>query len=66
MATLVGHQRRGKPFRVGVDPVLVLPARGVDALAEVSLAVHQADGEQRNRAVGGLLDEVAGERAEPS
>ena len=47
-----------------VDPVLVLPAGGVDALAEVALAVQQADGDERQRAVGGLLEDVAGERAE--
>ena len=54
----------GRRSGIGVDPVLVLPAAGVDALAEVALAVHQADGDERQRAVGGLLEDVAGERAE--
>ena len=36
----------------------------VDALAEVALAVQQADRGQRQRPVGGLLEDVAGQRAE--
>ena len=54
----------GSRSAVGVHPVLVLPAAGIDALAEVALAVHQADRHQRQRAVRRLLDEVARERAE--
>ena len=42
----------------------MLPAAGVDPLAEVALAVHQADRDERQRAVGRLLEDVAGERAE--
>ena len=49
---------------IGVDPVLVLPAGAVDALAEVAVAVHQPDRDERERAVGGLLEDVAGEHAE--
>ena len=64
LAVVAGHERGGEPLRVGVDPVLVLPAAGVDALAEVALAVHQPDGDERQRAVGRLLEDVAGERAE--
>ena len=36
----------------------------VDALAEVAVAVHEADGDQRQGQVGGLLEDVAGEHAE--
>ena len=59
-----GHERGREPLGVGVDPVLVLPAAGVDALAEVALAVHQPDRDERERAVGGLLEDVARERAQ--
>jgi hypothetical protein len=44
----------------------VLPAAGVDALAEVTLAVHEADGDERERAVRRLLQDVAGQGAEPA
>ena len=63
-AVVGAHQRGGHAVRVGVDPVLVLPAAGVDPLAEVAVAVEQADRGQRPGAVGGLLEDVAGERAE--
>ena len=66
VAVVVGDERGGGPLGVGRDPVLVLPAARVDALAEVALLVHQADRDERQRAVRGLLDEVAGERAEPA
>ena len=42
----------------------MLPAGGVDALAEVALAVHEPDRDQRQGLVGGLLEQVAGQRAE--
>ena len=59
-----GHERGGQALGIGVDPVLVLPAAGVDALAEVALAVHETDRHERERAIGGLLEDVARERAE--
>ncbi len=61
-----GDERRREAIGVGVDPVLVLPARGVDALAEVALAVHEPDGDERHRPVRGLLEQVAGQRAQPA
>ena len=64
LAVLAGDERAGHAVGVRVDPVLVLPAGGVDALAEVAVAVHQADGDERQRPVGGLLEDVAGEHAE--
>ena len=64
LAVVAGDERGGHAVRVGVDPVLVLPAGGVDALAEVAVAVHEPDGDQRQRPVGGLLEDVAGEHAE--
>ena len=44
--------------------MLLLAAAGVDALTEVALAVEQPDADERQRIVRGLLEEVAGERAE--
>ena len=64
LAVVAGDERGGQAVRVGVDPVLVLPAAGVDALAEVAVAVQEADRDQRPGAVGRLLEDVAGERAE--
>ena len=64
LAVLAGDERGRHAVGIGVDPVLVLPAGAVDALAEVAVAVHQADRDERQRAVGGLLEDVAGEHAE--
>ncbi len=64
LAVVARDERARDPVGVRVDPVLVLPARGVDALAEVAVAVHQADRDQRHGQVGGLLEDVAGEHAE--
>ena len=63
-AVVAGDERGGQALGVGEDPVLLLPARVVDALAEVAAAVHEADADHRQRAVGRLLEDVAGERAE--
>ena len=64
LAVGAGDEGGGRALGIGVDPVLVLPAAGVDALAEVALAVEQADGDERQRPVRGLLQDVAGERPE--
>ncbi len=64
LAVAVGHERGGHAVGIGVDPVLVLPAGAVDALAEVAVAVHQPDRDQRHGAVGGLLEDVARQHAE--
>ena len=42
----------------------LLPAVGVEVLAEVALAVEQADADQRQAEVAGALQVVAGEDAE--
>jgi hypothetical protein len=65
-AVVAGDERSGHAVGIGVDPVLVLPAPRVDALAEVALPVHEADGDHRDREVGRLLEDVAGQRAEPA
>jgi len=59
-----GHERGGHAVGVGVDPVLVLPAARVGALAEVAVAVHQADRDERDGEIGRRLQDVAGEHAE--
>ena len=52
-----GGRDRSRPSTRAASP-------SVDALAEVALVVHQADRDERQRAVGGLLEDVAGQRAE--
>ena len=66
LAVVAGDQRRGHALGIGLDPVLVLPAGGVDPLAEVAVAVHEADRDDRQAHVGRLLEDVAGEHAEPA
>ena len=56
----------GSAVRVGLDPVLVLPSGRVDALVEVALPVHEPDPDHGQRLVGGLLQDVAGQHAEPA
>ncbi len=63
-AVLARDERHRHESRVGLDPVLVLQAADVDALAEVPLAVEQPDADERERRVGGLLEHVACEGAE--
>ena len=58
------HERRWEALRVAVDPVLVLTPGDVDVLAEEALAVEQADGDERERVVRRLLEEIAGECTE--
>ena len=47
-----------------VGDALLLPAVGVEALAEVALGVEQADADERHAEVGRRLQVVAGEHAE--
>ena len=49
---------------IGRHPVLLLPPRGVDALAEVPAPVHEPDRDERQPAVGRLLEDVAREGPE--
>ena len=57
-----GVQRQA--VRVERWVALLLPAVGVEALAEVALGVEQADADERQAEVGGGLQVVAGEDAE--
>jgi hypothetical protein len=47
----VGDERGRQPLGIGVGPVLVLPARLIDPLEEVALAVEEADRHQRQRPI---------------
>ena len=62
----VVHADCRQPLRIGVDPVFMLPAAAVDPLAEVALAIHEPDGDHRDRAVRRLLEEVASQYAQAS
>src|ERR1700681_4091254 len=50
---------------IGGQIFFLLPAAAVQPLAEISLAVKQADAHQRNTQVGRALDVIAGQHAEP-
>ena len=61
--TVARHERGRRELGIDVDPVLVLPPRDVDALAEVSLSIQQADADHRQSAIGRRLQDVAGKYA---
>ena len=62
---LAVHEGADRQFvRIEDRVVLLLPARGVEALPEVALRVEQADADDRHAEVGGRLEVVAGEDAE--
>ena len=58
-----GIERQVEEVVLGV--ALLLPAVDVEVLAEVALAVHQADADERQAEVAGALEVVAGEDARP-
>ena len=49
---------------VEVGVALLLPAVGVERLAEVAVPVEEADADERHAEVAGRLEVVAGEHAE--
>ena len=53
-----------KLIHVILDVLFLLPTFGVEALAEISLAVEQADSDERNIEVGCALDVIAGQNSE--
>ena len=57
-------ERQARQVVVGV--VVLLVAVGVDRLAEVALAIEEADADRRQGHVAGRLHVVAGEHAEPA
>ena len=63
-AVSLGDAHRRHHVRVGVHPVLMLPARAVHALVEVATAVEEAHADVGDALVRGLLEQVAGEDAE--
>ena len=64
LAVAADGRLHGQLVHVGLEILFLLPAVDVEALAEVSLAVEEADADERNVEVGGALDVVAGEHAE--
>ena len=56
--------RTGRRCEVVLRVDVLLAAVGVDRLAEVAVAVEQADGDERQPEVAGALQVVAGEHAE--
>ncbi len=56
----------GQLVDVGLEVVFALPAFVVEALKEVSLAVEEANADERDAEVGRALDVVSGEDAEAS
>src|SRR6266581_9085392 len=56
----------GQLADIGLDIFFLLPASAVETLAEISLAIEQADCDQGNSQVGGALDVIACEYAEPA
>ena len=65
-AVLLAQERQREPVGVEDGVVLLLPAVAVEALAEVAGLVEQADADDRHADVGGRLEVVAGEDAEPA
>ena len=61
-----GDPRHRQALRIVLDPVLLLPAVQVEPLPEVAAPVEEADRDQRQRLVARLLEDVAGEHAEPA
>ena len=64
LAVGAGHALDRQQLEVGVEIVLLLPAVGVERLAEVALGVQQADADQRDAQVAGALEVVAGQHAQ--
>ena len=54
----------GQLIDIGLDIFFLLPAGAIEALAEVSLAIKQSHGHQRNTQIGRALDVIAGQHAE--
>src|SRR6266852_141230 len=54
----------GQLTDVSLDVFFLLPAGAVEPLAKISLAVEQADTDERDTQVGGALDMVAGQHAQ--
>ncbi len=54
----------GQLVDIGLEVFFLLPAGAIQALAEISLAVEQADADQRNVQIGRALDVIAGQHAQ--
>ncbi len=56
-----GHALDRQQLDVGVEVLLLLPAVGIERLAEIALRVQQADADQRDSQVAGALEMIAGQ-----
>ena len=65
-AVFADRRFHGQLGDVGCKIFFLLPTVAIQALAEISLAVKQADADQRNAEIGRALDMVAGQDAEPA
>jgi hypothetical protein len=54
----------GQLIDIGLEILLALPAVAIQALAEISLAIKQADANERDAEIGGALDVIAGQNSE--
>ena len=63
-ALFADGELHGELIDVGVEVLFLLPALLVEVLAEVALAVEEADADEGNAEVGGALDVVSGEHTE--
>ena len=61
-----GRQQFHLLLRMPVDIKLMLPAIGVDLLPKIALAAGEGHGNHRQFEVGGTLDGIAGQDAEPA
>ena len=59
------HQGGGETLGVHRPPVLVLVPAPIGALQEVPLSIEEADPDHREGQVGGLLEDVPGQHAQP-
>ena len=54
----------GKLVDIGLEIFFALPAVAIEALAEISLAIEQADADEGDAEIGGALDVIAGQNSE--
>ena len=64
LAVLADRRLHRKLADVGRQVFFLLPAGAVQPLPEISLAIEQADADQRNVQIGRALDVIAGQHAQ--
>ncbi len=61
-----GDAHRRHPVEGAVEPILVLPAASVETLVKIALTVRQSDPDHGKRQIGGGLQQIARQYAEPA